>query len=96
MTNTARAIRRVSVLTVSWKVSASPCRPARSVGGTIGAAAARMKSVASPIATPGFKLKKMVTLVNWFMWFTACGPSDVFQVTSSRSGTRFLPSSDLM
>ena len=55
-----------------------------------------MWSVASPIATPGFKLKKSVTLVNWLMWFTAWGPSVVFQSTSAFSGTRFLPSSDRM
>ena len=55
-----------------------------------------MKSVASPIATPGFRLKKSVTLVNWFMWLTDCGPSVVFHVTSSLSGTRLFPSSDLM
>ena len=41
-----------------------------------------MWSVASPMATPGFRLKKSVTLVNWLMWFTACGPSVVFQSTS--------------
>ena len=55
-----------------------------------------MWSVASPIATPGLRLKNKVTLVNWLMWFTACGPSEVFQVTSAFSGTRFFPSSDRM
>ena len=42
-----------------------------------------MKSVASPMATPGFRLKYKVTLVNWLRWFTACGPSVVFQLTSA-------------
>ena len=32
------------------------------------------RSVASPMATPGLRLKKMVTLVNWLRWLTACGP----------------------
>ncbi len=78
------------------KVRASPWSSARSVGGTMAAAVFVMWSVASPIATPGLRLKKNVTLVNWLMWFTACGPRDVFQVTSAFSGTRFFPSSDRM
>ena len=81
---------------MSRNVSASPWKVARSVDGTIPLAAFSMKSVASPIATPGFRLKKSVTLVNWFMWLTDCGPSVVFHVTSSLSGTRLFPSSDLM
>ena len=66
------------------------------MGGTTSAAVLVIKSVASPIGTPGLRLKKSVTLVNWLRWFTACGPSDVFQVTRAFSGTRCFPSSDLM
>ena len=40
------------------------CRLARTVVGTISAWALLMKSVASPMGTSGFRLKKMVTLVN--------------------------------
>jgi hypothetical protein len=29
-----------------------------------------MNWVASPVATPGFKLKYRVTAGNWFMWLT--------------------------
>src|SRR3989441_6535694 len=96
ITNTASAIRSVRLVTVLLNVWASPCKLARTVGGTVSAAALLMKFVASPRATPGLRLKKSVTLVNWFRWFTACGPSVDFQVTNSRSGTSRCPSSDLM
>src|SRR5262245_66551009 len=96
ITNTAKNIRMVKSRTVLLKVSASPCRLARTVGGTTSAAVLVMKSVASPIATPGFRLKKIVTLVNWFRWFTDCGPRVDFHVTSVLSGTKFWPSSDLI
>ena len=39
-------------------------------GGRICLAAVSTNSVAWPIVYPGFRLKKMVTLVNWLMWFT--------------------------
>src|SRR5215471_9719263 len=96
ITNTARAISMVKLRTVSWNVRASPCKLARTVGGTISDAVLVMKFVASPMGTPGFKLKKKVTLVNWFRWFTDCGPSVVLVVTKAFNGTRFFPSSDLM
>ncbi len=60
MTNTASPIRMVKSRTVSRNVSASPCRLARIVGGTISASALLIKLVASPMATSGFKLKKIV------------------------------------
>ena len=47
----------VRLLTVCWKVRASPWRLPRIVGGTISLAAFSMNSVASPIGTPGFRLK---------------------------------------
>ena len=96
MTKTASSMRMVRFRTVSRKVSASPCRLARTVGGTTSRAARSTKFVASPTATPGFRLKKSVTLVNWLRWFTACGPSVVRHFTKALSGTRFFPSSDLM
>ncbi len=64
MTNTANTISKVRSRTVSRKVSASPCKLARNVGGTTSAAALVIKSVASPMATPGFRLKEIVMLVN--------------------------------
>ena len=45
-----------------------------------------MKLVASPVAVPGIRLKANVTLVNWFRWFTDCGPSDVSDSTTALSG----------
>src|SRR2546426_8464097 len=70
ITNTASAIRSVRLVTVLLNVWASPCKLARTVGGTVSAAALLMKFLASPRATPGLRLKKSVTLVNWFRWFT--------------------------
>ena len=64
ITKTAKAIKIVRSLTVVLKVKASPCRPARMVGGTTSFAALSIKSVASPTATPGLRLKKNVTLGN--------------------------------
>ena len=66
MTKMAKNIRIVKSRTVLLNVSASPCRLARTVGGTTSAAVLVIKSVASPIGTPGLRLKKSVTLVNWF------------------------------
>src|SRR5437763_999783 len=47
-----------------------------------------MYFVASPIAAFGNRLKLKVTLVNWFKWFTACGPMTSFVDVTTRSGTR--------
>ncbi len=55
------------------------------------AAALLMKSVASPIATPGFRLKKNVTLVNWLRWLTDCGPSVVFHGDQLAQRNQVLP-----
>src|SRR5262249_20480215 len=96
MTKIAKNIRIVRSRTVLMKVSASPCRLERTVGGTTSAAVLVMKLVASRTATTGLRLTQVVTLVNWLRWFTAWGPSDSFQVTRALSGTRFFPSSDLM
>src|SRR5205807_6820621 len=41
-------------------------------------------------------LKNKVTLVNWLMWLTACGPISTWEVVTAFKGTMRCPSSLLM
>src|SRR3712207_7940799 len=47
----------------------------RTLTGTTSLATPSMWLMACSIVVPGARLKNRLTLVNWFVWFTDCGPS---------------------
>ena len=93
ITNTASAMRIVKFRIASRNVRASPWNSARSWDGTVSRTASSTNATARPIGTPGMRLKLIVTLVNWFKWFTDCGPTVGSQVARAESGTSAWPSS---
>ncbi len=59
--------------------------------GSVSRASCSTRATASPSATPGAMLNDSVTDGSCPMWFTDCGPTLCFVVTTAESGTSFPP-----